>query len=155
MNFIILSLFASPQFCDYFTSTMSNVRRFSRAPRKLTGGFNYSWLTGKKNTRSYTDDLTCTSNRAMTTAAWTTFSCTRAREIETVSREIPIGIHTYGGRIFSFFRPTHLLPRWFSSLKAAPLSRSENIARRLAFLRLVLFTFLTLNASDFEIYLLL
>lgn len=46
INFVILSLFASPQFCEY-TSTMSNVQRFSRAPRELTGGFNYSWLTGK------------------------------------------------------------------------------------------------------------
>lgn len=90
---------------------ISNVQRFSRAPRELTGGFNYYWLTGKKITHGYTDDLTCANSQAMTPTARAAFSRTRAREIETVSREIPIGIHAYGGRmcepILFFFFSTH------------------------------------------------
>lgn len=144
INFVILSLFASPQFCEY-TSTMSNVQRFSRAPRELTGGFNYSWLTGKNYARLHGWSHLCeqSSDDASSLNGLLLHESKRDRNGVTRNSDRHTYIHTYGGRmcepiLFLFFRPTHLAEKmiFMSESCAFVFERKRQVARRLALLRL-------------------
>lgn len=109
LQFRISALFFLVASSQFFYSSNMSIGFVLRALRELTGGFNYSWLSGRKN---YTRPQMISLVRAV--GRWRQPSdrpstSTRVREIETVSREIPIDTYTeaeYERILFPFFFPS-------------------------------------------------